>query len=126
MASDSCIIRGTKAPRTLFRKRLAAAKPNDGETTYWLGSGRIGPEGLRQRPRDLYQKAVQAAPNDPWLLVGIGETELKDNNTADAKNRFEMAITLTKSKDANILAAVARANNNSVHGDYQYAIAEAY
>jgi len=111
-----------QSAKDAFQKALAA-KPNDGETTYWLGQAEIG---LRDSAgaKDLYQKAVQANPNDPWLLVGIGETELKDNNTADAKNRFEMAITLTKSKDANILAAVARANINSVHGDYQYAIAK--
>jgi Flp pilus assembly protein TadD len=102
-------------------QKALAAKPNDGETTFWLGQAELGLKDSAGAT-DLYQKALQANGNDPWLLIGIGEIELKENKTADAKNRFETAISLTKAKDANILAAVARVNIDVVAGDANYAI----
>lgn len=109
-----------QSAKDAFQKALAA-KPNDGETTYWLGQAELGLKDSTGA-RDLYQKAVQANGNDPWLLVGIGQTELMFNNVADARNRFETAISLTKAKDADILVAVAKANIAATAGDANYAI----
>jgi len=109
-----------QSAKDAFQKALTA-KPNDGETTFWLGQAELG-LGDSAGAKDLYQKAVQASANDPWLLVGVGEIELKDNNTADARNRFETAISLSKAKDPAILNAVARANIDAHAGDANYAI----
>jgi Flp pilus assembly protein TadD len=109
-----------QSAKDAFTKALAA-KPNDGETTYWLGQAEIGLKDSAGA-KDLYQKALQANGNDPWLLVGMGEIGLKENQTADAKNRFETAINISKGKDAGILLAVARANIDAWSGDANYAV----
>ena len=56
-------------------------------------------------------------------MVGIGEIELMEGKTNDARNRFETAINLTKKKElADILLAVGRANVDAKAGDAVYAI----
>ena len=52
----------------------------------------------------------------------MGEVELMEGKTNDARNRFETAISLTKEKDAEVLAAVGRANVDTKAGDAVYAI----
>jgi Flp pilus assembly protein TadD len=65
-----------QSAKDAFSKALAA-KPNDGETTYWLGQAELGLKDSAGA-KDLYQKALQANGNDPWLLVGMGEIGLKE------------------------------------------------
>ncbi|HRP16947.1 MAG TPA: hypothetical protein PL128_03040, partial [Ginsengibacter sp.] len=66
---------------------------------------------------------MEASPNNALLLVGMGEVELMEGKTADAKNRFEAAINMTKKKHlAPILIAVGRANVDTRAGDVRYAI----
>ena len=47
----------------------------------------------------LYQKTLQANPNAPLMMVGMGEIGITEGKTNDARNRFETAISLTKKKD---------------------------
>ena len=64
----------------------------------------------------LYQKMLATNGSAPLLLVGMGHIELMQGNTADAKQRFETAISLTKAKDINVLNAVGYANSDAKAG----------
>jgi tetratricopeptide (TPR) repeat protein len=106
-------------------KQLLAANPNDVDAAYWLGQTYLqnsdDPDSLAAK--DLYQKTLQANPNNALLMVGVGQIELMEGKLADARNRFETAINLTKKKDLpGILLAVGRANVDAKKGDAMYAI----
>ncbi|MBS1736828.1 MAG: hypothetical protein JSS98_09550 [Bacteroidetes bacterium] len=105
--------------------KMIAANPNNIEAIYWLGQTYIqnsdNPDTTAALA--LYQKALQANPNAPLLMVGVGEVELMQGKTNDARNRFEAAINLTKKRDLDpILLAVGRANIDTKAGDALYAI----
>lgn len=101
-------------------QKALGSKPNDGETTFWLGQAELGLKDSAGA-KDLYSK-VAANTNDPWALICAGENELLAGKNADARNHFETAISLTKGKDANVLAAVAKVNVDVPAGDANYAI----
>ena len=104
--------------------KLLAANPNNVEAAYWLGQTYLqnadNPDTAAAKA--LYQKTLQANPNAPLIVVGIGEIELMEGKKEDARNRFETAISLSKGKDAEVLTAVGRANVDAKAGDSTYAI----
>ncbi|MEP6583827.1 MAG: tetratricopeptide repeat protein [Ginsengibacter sp.] len=104
--------------------KLLAANPNNVEAAYWLGQTYLQNQDTPDSvaAKTLYQKTLQANPNAPLMLVGVGEIELMEGKKEDARNRFETAISLTKGKDAGVLAAVGRANVDARTGDPVYAI----
>jgi len=105
--------------------KLVAANPNDAEAVYWLGQTYIENEDNPDTASalTLYQKTLQANPNQPLIMVGIGEIELMQGHKEDARNRFETAISLAKKKDLpEVLTAVGRANSDAKNGDPVYAI----
>lgn len=109
---------------SVFNK-LLAANPNNVEAAYWLGQTYLqnSDNTDTSAAKALYQKTLQANPNAALLMVGIGEVELMEGKTADARNRFETAINLTKKKDLDdILLAVGRANIDAKAGDAVYAV----
>src|ERR1700753_1664527 len=114
-----------KSAKETFEKVLAS-NPNNIDAVYWLGQTMMLDPDLKDSvgAKALYQKALQTNGSAPLLLVGIGNTELREGKTADAKTHFETAISLTKAKDINILNAVADANANPEirAGDPTYAI----
>ena len=110
-------------------EKMIAVNPNNIEAIYWLGQAYLDNEeiaGLRiKSARELYEKGLQSTVNAPLLLVGMGHVELLENKTSDARQRFETALTMTRTKkgdDQNILVAVGRANVDAKAGDYNYAI----
>ena len=72
--------------------------------------------------QDLYSKALQTNGNAPLLLAGMGNVELRMGKTADARQHFETAISLSKGKDIDVLNAVAEANIDAHAGDAAYAV----
>jgi tetratricopeptide (TPR) repeat protein len=108
--------------REVFEK-LLAAKPTDADAAYWLGQAYLGLENV-SLARQTYQAALQTNGNNPLLLTGMGQVELMENKAVDARNRFETALSLTKSKNLDVLHAVARANVYSKGGDPSYAISK--
>lgn len=88
---------------------VLAANPNNLEAVYWLGQSFMALKDSIAA-KDLYSKALQQNGNAPLLLAGMGQVELLEVRTADARQRFDMAIGLTKSKDVNVLNAVGLAN----------------
>jgi tetratricopeptide (TPR) repeat protein len=105
--------------------KLLAANPNDVEAAYWMGQAYLqnadNPDTAAAKA--LYQKTLQANPNNPLLIVGMGEIDLLEGRKEDARNKFETAISLTKKKELpEILTAVGRANVDVKSGDATYAI----
>ncbi|MGZ5248316.1 MAG: tetratricopeptide repeat protein, partial [Flavitalea sp.] len=104
----------TKSAKETFDKMIAA-NPNNIEAVYWLGQ-----TYLKDRDsvaaKDLYQKTLATNGNAPLLLVGMGQIELMEGKTDDARQRFETAINLTKGRDINVFNAVADANVSAKQG----------
>jgi len=109
-----------KSARDNFEKVLAA-NPNNIDATYWLGQTMLEQKDT-VGAKNLYQKALQTNGNAPLILVGMGEMELREGKTNDARQRFETAISLTKGKDVEVFNAIGRANVDTKSGDATYAI----
>ncbi len=105
--------------------KLVAANPSDIEAVYWLGQTYIknGDNPDTAAAKALYQKALQANPNTPLLMVGMGEIALMEGQKEDARNKFEAAMSIPKKKELpEIQEAVGRANIDTKSGDPVYAI----
>lgn len=105
--------------------KLLAANPNDVEAAYWMGQTYLqNADNIdTAAAKALYQKTLQANPNNPLLIVGMGEIDLLEGRKEEARNKFETAISLTKKKELpEILTAVGRANVDIKNGDATYAI----
>src|SRR5687767_13334582 len=109
-----------KSARETFEKVLAA-NPNDLAATYWLGQILVK-QKHSVAAKNLYSKLLQQNGNAPLVLAGMGQIELMEGKTNDARQRFESAISITKAKDIEVLNAVARANTETRLGDAAYAI----
>lgn len=109
-------------------QKLIAANPNNTEAIYWLGiatmsEGEFGTKELNEA-KELYRKALETNPNIPLLIAGMGNIELREGKTQDARNRFETALSLSKNLDLEVLTAVGMANSDfeNKNGDPNYAI----
>lgn len=109
-----------KSANDVFDKILAS-NPNNIDAVYWKGQTLLATKDSAAAG-ELYSKALQTNGNAPLLLAGMGGVELRNHKTADAKQRFETAISLSKGKDVNVLNAVADANIDAHDGDAAYAI----
>ena len=117
-----------KSAQDQFEKVLAA-NPNDIAAVYWLGQTYLDNTGMPLQERqdmakNLYQKALATNGSAPLILVGVGQIELLEGKTNDAKQRFETAISLSKGKDIDVLNAIGEANADvdAKLGDANYAI----
>ena len=105
---------------------LISKNPNNIEATYWLGQAHIAMDDSAGA-KALYEKALMANGNAPLLLVGMGHVELYYNKKDEARQRFETALNLSKSRkgnDPDVLNAIGRANVDAKAGDVVYAIAK--
>ena len=111
-----------KSAKDVFQK-LSSANPNDETAAYYLGQSMIGLEDVAGA-KALYQQKLSANPNSPLILAGIGQIELMEGKNADARNRFETAISLSSGKRIDVLNAVGAANSNPErkNGDAAYAV----
>jgi Tfp pilus assembly protein PilF len=109
-----------KSAKENFEKVLAS-NPNNIEATYWLGQTLLEQKDS-VAAKNVYSKALQSNGNAPLILIGMGEIELREGKTNDARQRFETAISLTKGKDIEVFNAIGRANVNAKAGDATYAI----
>lgn len=109
-----------KSAQETFEKVLAA-NPNNIDAVYWLGQTLLEMKDS-VGAKNLYQKSLNQNGNAPLLLAGMGQIELMEGKTNDARQRFETAITLTKGKDVEAFNAVGRANVKARKGDDNYAI----
>ena len=102
-------------------EKVLASNPNNIDAVYWLGQTMIQSKDS-MAAKDLYQKSLSSNGSAPLLLAGIGQIELMENKTSEARQRFETAISLSKGKDINVLNAVGRANVYANLGDANYAV----
>ncbi len=113
---------------TTFNKMIAS-NPNNIEAIYWLGQSYLQSEEIMSsriaKTRQLYEKALQTSNGAPLITVGLGHVDLLENKANDARQKFEMALTMTRTKkgeNIDILNAVALANTDAKAGDYEYVI----
>jgi Tfp pilus assembly protein PilF len=119
----------TKSARETFEKVLAA-NPADVEANYWLGQTFLVADDVAAA-KAHYAKAMTATQQNPLIMVGAGHVELLEKKNAEARAHFDAALAPTKNKknknygDANLLAAIGRANadGGSDFGDADYGIA---
>lgn len=109
-----------KSAREAFEKNLNE-KPGNEDAAYWLGQTLIEQKDIKGA-KDIYQKALAVNGSAPLILVGMGHVELLEGKTADARQRFETAISITKGKNIDVLNAIGKANAESKEGDANYAI----
>ena len=83
-------------------EKVLASNPNDINAMYWLGQVLIETKDTAAA-KALYQRALGSNGSAPLLLVGMGQIELMEGKTSDARQRFETAISLSKSKDVQVL-----------------------
>ncbi|MBC8035298.1 MAG: tetratricopeptide repeat protein [Chitinophagaceae bacterium] len=109
-----------KSAKAQFEKALAD-KPDNVEAAYWLGQTLIEDKDSLAALA-VYQKSLAANANAPLLLVGMGEIELMQGKTNDARQRFETAISMSKGKDIAVFNAIGKANAYAKLGDANYGI----
>src|SRR5215213_11145095 len=112
-----------QSAKSVFDK-LVAANPNNIEANYWLGQTYIKSRDTAAA-MGLYQKLIASNGSAPLALVGIGQVELMQGKTAEARQHFETAISLSRGKKGNdpvVLTAIGRANTDAKAGDVAYAL----
>jgi len=105
-------------------QKLLAVNPNLIEATYWLGQTYLDMD-INDAARQLYDKALLANGNAPLLMVGKGHVLLLDKKTDEARQMFESALTVSRTKkgdDPLILNAIGNANVDAKQGSLPYAI----
>ncbi len=109
-----------KSANDVFDKILAS-NPNNIDAIYWKGQTLLD---LKDSvgAGDIYSKALQTNGTAPLLLAGMGGVELRMGKAADAKARFETAVSLSKGKDIAVLNAIADNSIDAPAGDAQYAV----
>jgi tetratricopeptide (TPR) repeat protein len=109
--------------------KILETNPADIDALYWAGQTIIekeeNPAQKLALAKQWYEKAVQKTNNAPLIMVGAGEVDLLENKLDDARQKFESALTITRTKkgdNVDILSAVARANTDVKAGDAAYVV----
>lgn len=102
-------------------EKVLAANPNDAAAQFWLTETYLELKDTAAA-KALVQKSLAANGNAPMSLVSMGRIELLEGKTADARQRFETALSLTKSKDLNVINGIGYAVVNSRQGDPNFVI----
>lgn len=94
---------------------LVAADSKNAEAAYWLGQVyfQLFKEDIAKK---IIQKSIAANPGNPFLLAGMGNVYLKENNEKEAQQSFNTAE-LTGIKNPAALIAIARAALNKKTDD---------
>lgn len=116
---------------TVFQQ-LLKTNPADVEALYWGGQAALFVElDSAKKPaiaRAWYDKAVQVNATAPLLMIGAGLADLFENKVNDAHQKFESALTMTRSKkgdNPDMLAAILRANTVAPFNELGYFIDKA-
>src|SRR5687767_13853741 len=108
---------------SIFEK-LLATNPNNIEAIYWLGQVYFDKDD-NDKAKEIYSKALASNGSAPLILVGMGHVELHENKVADARQKFESALTASRGRkgdDPTILTAIGRAMVDAKAGDAVYAV----
>jgi len=88
--------------------KASTTYPTSAAVFYNLGLAQIK-AGKREDALKSFDKGIAADPKDALNLAGKGQLSMLENNAAKAKLDLDKAIAQTKSKNAAVLVAVARA-----------------
>lgn len=111
----------------VFEKMLAQ-NPNNTEAMYWFGHTyhHMDEDGsYNAKARQFYQQKLETNGSSPFILVGLGQADLLENKTNDARQKFEAALTASRGKKGNdpvILTLIGQANVETKAGDASYAV----
>ncbi|NDE09744.1 MAG: hypothetical protein EBZ95_04165 [Chitinophagia bacterium] len=101
--------------KNVFQKLVEVAPVNP-EAVYWLGISVMAAADYSTKSladaKDIYRKALEANSNSALLIAAMGNVELREGKTQDARNRFETALSLSQNKDLLVLTAVGMANSD--------------
>ena len=107
-------------------QNLVNTNANNVDAVYWLGQSMILPDENKDiaGAKALYQKTLMANSNAALLIAGMGHLELLESKAQDARNRFETALSLSQSKNVDVINAIgiANADFDNKSGDAAYAI----
>lgn len=80
--------------------------PADAVLLYYLGTTQLK-TGDRQNAEISFQKGLDLNPKEALNIAGKGQARMAENNAVEAKTLFDQALSMTKSKNASVLKAVA-------------------
>jgi tetratricopeptide (TPR) repeat protein len=86
--------------------KAAQASPDNARVLYYQGMVQAK-TGDKKAAEMSFQKGIEKDPKNALNLAGKGYLRMLDNNAAEAKQLFDQALTLSKSKNGEVLRAVA-------------------
>lgn len=90
-------------------KGISALEKQAGSSSsnhYYLGLAHLR-TGNKEKALAAFEKGISLNEKDGLNYAGKGHVKLLDKNTTEAKTNFDKALAVSKSKDANVLKAVA-------------------
>src|SRR5690242_11356256 len=84
---------------------VVKANPESASNLCYLGLGYIR-TGQNEKALEAFEKGIKLKPKEGLCYAGKGHVRLLGKNPADAKLNLDKALSVSKSKDANVLRAV--------------------
>ena len=109
-----------RAAKEHFQK-MVEQNPTNAEFIYWLSQAYFDHEDPKGADAVLDKYMQGELGSNPLLLVAKGQAEIAKNKAADARQRFETAISLSKGKNVEVFNAIGKANLEK-GGDAAYGI----
>ena len=109
-----------RAAKEHFQK-MVDQNPTNAEFIYWLSQAYFDHEDPKGADAVLDKYMQGELGSNPLLLVAKGQAEIAKNKAADARQRFETAISLSKGKNVEVFNAIGKANLEK-GGDAAYGI----
>lgn len=89
-------------------EQLVSANPTNSSYLYYLGLAQIR-TGAKDKALANFEKGIGLDEKEGLNYAGKGYVKLLDKNPAEAKANLDKALSVSRSKDANVLKAVAEA-----------------
>jgi len=109
-----------RAAKEHFQK-MVDMNPTNAEFIYWLSQAYFDHDDPKGANAVLDKYMQGELGSNPILLVAKGQAEIAMNKSADARQRFETAISLSKGKNVEVFNAIGKANLEK-GGDPAYGI----
>lgn len=89
-------------------EQLVQSNPENDSYLYYLGLAQIR-TGAKDKALANFEKGISLEPKEGLCYAGKGHVRLLEKNPTDAKVNLDKALSVSKSKDINVLKAVAEA-----------------
>ncbi|ABQ03523.1 tetratricopeptide repeat protein [Flavobacterium johnsoniae] len=103
-------------------KSIIKAKPSDGEANFVLGNVYLN-QSVVDSAKIYFLNGIEASDKKNLNYIGLGQLDLDNKNVAGAQANFALATKDIKRKDVDEFIYIGKAYMNSVHPDYNNAIA---